>query len=249
VLWYGALGFNRVFWTELGSQAGLFVVGAVVAAALVASSLIIGYRARPIYAPATQQQQALDRYREMIEPLRRVATVVAPAMVGLFAGAAAAGQWKVFLLWANRQSFGVTDPTFNLDVGFFVFTLPWLSFLVSFLSMVLILALIAAGVTHYVYGGLQLGGQAPRTTHAARVHLSVLAAAFVLLRAGGYWLERYGLSVKDSRLMTGLTYTDQTYRGWPSRRVGGRRRSRSRGAGRPRSRRRPCRSLRAVWRT
>ncbi|MBK7722769.1 MAG: UPF0182 family protein [Austwickia sp.] len=208
IWWYESVGFNRVFWTQLGTQAALFLIGAVVVGALVASSLLIGYRTRPVYAPTTQRQQVLDHYRAMIEPLRRVAMWAAPAVLGAFAGMAAASQWKTMLLFMNRQPFGVEDPTFNLDVGFFVFTLPWLKFLESFLTMALVLALIAAAFTHYVYGGLQLGDKGTPMTRAARVHLSLLAAAFVIVRALGYWLDRYQLSVKDSQRITGLTYTD-----------------------------------------
>jgi len=145
----------------------------------------------------------------MLDPLRRVATVVAPALLGLFAGAAAASQWQIYSLWHNRVPFGTKDAQFHLDIGFFVFTLPWLRFIVGFLTMVIVLALIAAAVTHYVYGGLQLQSRGERTTTAARVHLSLLLAALVLVRAASYWLDRYSLTTKDSRLITGLTYTDQ----------------------------------------
>lgn len=210
VMWFDSVGFSRVYFTELGSQILLFIIGALVAGAVIASSLVIGYRTRPVYAPTTESQQALDRYREMIDPLRRAATVAVPVVLALFAGAAAASQWQTALLWLNRQPFGTNDPTFGMDIGFFVFTLPWLRFLESFFTMVLVLALLAAAFTHYVYGGFQLSGRGPRTTNAARIHLSLLAAAFVLLRAVGYWLDRYSLTVKDSSRITGLTYTDQT---------------------------------------
>ena len=104
--------------------------------------------------------------------------------------------------------FGTKDAQFHLDIGFFVFTLPWLRFVVGFLTMVIVLALIAAAVTHYLYGGLQLQARGERTTTAARVHLSLLLAVLVLVRAASYWLDRYSLTTKDSRLITGLTYTD-----------------------------------------
>ncbi len=209
LLWYDSVGYRQVLWTQLGTQAALFVVGGIIVALLVASSLLIGYRTRPVYAPSTPAQEALDRYRELIDPLRKLALIAAPLVLGAFAGAAAASQWRLALLWINRQPFGSNDPTFGLDIGFYVFTLPWLLFAVSFLTMGIVLALMAGALTHYVYGGLQLGGRGPHTTKAARVHLSLLGAALVLVRAAGYWLERYSLTVKDSTRITGLTYTDQ----------------------------------------
>jgi len=105
--------------------------------------------------------------------------------------------------------FGSKDAQFHLDIGFFVFTLPWLRFIVGFFTMALVLGALAAALTHYVYGGLQLQTKGERTTTAARVHLSLLMAGLVLFRAGSWWLDRYSLTTKDSRLITGLTYTDQ----------------------------------------
>ena len=209
VLWYDSVGFTKVFWVELLTKTGLFVVGAVLTAAIVASSLLIGYRTRPVYPPVSAEQQNLDHYRELLEPLRRLATIAAPAVLGIFAGSAAASQWQTFLLWFNRVPFGSKDAQFGLDIGFFVFTLPWLRFIVGFLTMALVLGTLAAAVTHYVYGGLQLQTKGERTTTAARIHLSLLLAALVLVRAASWWLDRYSLTTKDSRLITGLTYTDE----------------------------------------
>ena len=74
--------------------------------------------------------------------------------------------------------------------------------------MTLVLSIIAAIVTHYVYGGVSVNAGGIRTTPAARVHLSVLAALFVLVRAVGYWLDRYQLSVEASGRITGMQYTE-----------------------------------------
>ncbi|MGV1007039.1 MAG: UPF0182 family protein [Dermatophilaceae bacterium] len=208
VLWFDSVGFRTVFTTQLGVQLLLGILGGLIAAGVIWSSLWYGYRARPIYAPTTPQQDALDRYREALEPVRRVGTIAIPVIVGLLTGFAAAQQWETFLMWRNGTQFGTTDPQFGLDIGFFVFTLPWLSFVVGFLSMVLIFGIIAAAFTHYVYGGLQFQNRGRDTTRAALLHLSTLLAALVLVRAAAYWLERYSLSLQTSDLMTGIQYTD-----------------------------------------
>ena len=74
--------------------------------------------------------------------------------------------------------------------------------------MVLIIGVIVAAFTHYIFGGLQFQARARRTTSAARLHLSILLAAIVLVRAASYWLERYSLTTKSTDLMTGIQYTD-----------------------------------------
>ena len=53
-------------------------------------------------------------------------------VIGLFAGTAAAGEWRTYLLWANRTDFGRADLFFRKDIGFYVFELPWLHYLVNF---------------------------------------------------------------------------------------------------------------------
>ncbi len=208
VMWFDSVHFRSVFSTQLGAQLLLGIVGGLIAGGVVWSSLWYGYRARPVYAPTTPQQDALDRYREALEPVRRIGTIVIPIIVGILTGFAAAQQWENFLLWRNGTQFGTTDPQFGLDIGFFVFTLPWLSFVVGFLSMVLIFGAIAAAFTHYVYGGLQFQNRGRDTTRAALLHLSTILAALVLVRAAAYWLERYSLSLQTSDLMTGIQYTD-----------------------------------------
>ncbi len=207
VWWYDSVGFRGVFVKELTAKLAIFAGAAIITGGVVASSLVIAYRTRPLYIPVTPAQQVLEQYRQAIEPLRRIGVVAVPVVLGLLAGSGSMGAWRTFLLWANREPFGIKDPQFGLDVGFFVFTLPWLRFVVSFVTVVLALAFIAAAFTHYVYGGLQLPGRGP-TTRAAYVHLGILGALIALTRAASYWLDRYSLSTQKGSLLTGITYTD-----------------------------------------
>ncbi|MGL5856890.1 MAG: UPF0182 family protein [Angustibacter sp.] len=211
VLWFQSVGFASVWTGTLAARALLFVVAAVVVGVAVAVSLSLGYRMRPVYAPVSPEQASLDRYRAQVEPLRRVATIVLPVVVGLIAGGAASSRWRVYLLWQHRSSFGVQDPQFGLDVGFFVFTLPFLLLVVSIFTAAVVVSGIAAFAVHYLYGGLRFTGGDQRTTTAARVHLSILVGLFLLLRGVSYWLDRYELTTAQHSLardFTGMTYTD-----------------------------------------
>ena len=167
VWWFDELGFLATFTTKLWLQLALFVVGGGLLAAAVAVSLTIGYRSRPIYAPVSNEQAGLDRYRESLEPLRRVVVIVLSAAAGLFGGSVAMSRWETLLLWWNRVDFGTKDDQFRMDQGFYVFSLPWFSFLVSFLTAAVVLAGIGGLAAHYLYGGLRLSGGGDRTTRAA----------------------------------------------------------------------------------
>ncbi|HYY12062.1 MAG TPA: UPF0182 family protein, partial [Kineosporiaceae bacterium] len=208
VLWYSQLGYVSVYRTQVLTQVLLFVLGAVLMGGAVFACLLLAYRSRPVYVPIAGDPSGIERYREAVEPLRRLVVLAVPVVLGLFAGSAFSQQWQTVLLWWNGVDFGRDDPQFGLDIGFFVFTLPFLEFLVGFFTAVVVLAAIASVVAHYLYGGLRLQGPGQRFTAAARIHLSVLAAAFLLLRGLDYWLGRYDLATADSERITGLTYTD-----------------------------------------
>ena len=159
------------------------------------------------------EQQNLDRYRMSIAPYKKWLLFGITALVGLIAGASASGQWRTWLMWVNGVPFGQKDPQFKLDVSFYAFDLPWYRFLLGFGFAAAILSVIAAALTHYLYGGLRVTSPGARATSAATGHLSVLIGVFVALKAVAYWLDRYGLAVKSSDFRatdnwTGLRYVD-----------------------------------------
>jgi uncharacterized membrane protein (UPF0182 family) len=150
----------------------------------------------------------LERYRAQIEPIKR--WIVLALSVGLFYFAGSSGSllWSTWLQFKNSTEFGIKDPQFNMDVSFFAFKLPFWQTLISWAISTIILAIIASAIVHYLYGGIRLQVQEDRTTVTARVQLSVLLGAVVLLKAVAYWFDRYHLALKESKLITGLTYTD-----------------------------------------
>ena len=212
-LWFQSVGYSSVFTRELSTKLVLFLVFGIVFAAAVAVNFVVAWRTRPAYQALIPGQQELDRYRMAIDPYRRFVVLAIVALLGLIAGSSASSEWRTYMQWRNGQSFGVKDPQFGMDISFFAFDLPWWRFVLSFAFATVVLALIAAAVTHYLYGGLRLQATlGERATPAARVHLSVLLGTFVLLKAVAYWLDRYSLAVKEDRIgradFTGLTYTD-----------------------------------------
>lgn len=212
VLWFDQLGYLNVFTTEVFTKVGLFIAAGAIFGALVWLALFLAYRSRPIYPPVTAKQQNLDRYRQSIEPLRRLLMWAVPIIVGLFAGSAAASQWTTFQLWINQESFGQVDPQFGLDIGFYVFTLPWLQFLVGFFKGAVIVALIGSVLTHYLYGAIKLpgsgGGSREWLTKPARLQLFIMAAVLMLLFGFGYWLDRYQSLTSEGSKFSGADYTD-----------------------------------------
>jgi uncharacterized protein len=212
-LWYRSVNYSSVFTTTLWTKIGLFFVFGLLMAFAVGFNIWLAHRLRPPLSAMSVEQQSLDRYRMGIAPYKRWLLVGITALVGLIAGASASSQWRTWLMWVNGVPFHQKDPQFHLDVSFFAFDLPWYRFLLGFGFAATILSLIAAALTHYLYGGLRVTSPGARATAAATGHLSVLLGIFVALKAVAYWLDRYGLAVKSSDFKatdnwTGLRYVD-----------------------------------------
>jgi uncharacterized membrane protein (UPF0182 family) len=207
-LWFKSVDFTSVWTTVLTTKVFLFVIAGLLTSSIILLNIIIAYKRRPLYVPLSIEADNLERYRAQIEPIKR--WVVLALAVGLFyfAGTSGSAMWESWLLFKNSTSFGVKDPQFNMDISFFAFKLPFYQTMIAWAISTLILSIIAAAVVHYLYGGIRLQVQEDRTTVAARVQLSVLLGGVVLMKAVAYWFDRYQLALKESKLITGLTYTD-----------------------------------------
>jgi uncharacterized membrane protein (UPF0182 family) len=207
-LWFKSVDFTSTWSTILTTKATLFIVAGLVTSLIVMFNVLLAYKRRPLYVPMTVEADNLERYRSQVEPIRRPLFIGLSIALFYFAGSAGSQMWSTWLLFRNSTPFGVKDPQFNMDISFFAFRLPFWQTLISWGISTAILAILASVAVHYLYGGVRLQVQEDRTTVAARVQLSVLLGLVVLLKAVAYWFDRYALALKESRLITGLTYTD-----------------------------------------
>lgn len=183
----------------------MFVIGFLAMAVPLFLAIHISYRTRPVYARLTAQ---LDRYQEVVEPLRRILTWGVPIMFGIFAGLTAGSSWQQVLLWLNSAPTGITDPQFNLELSFYLFDLVlWQSF-VAFASAVVLIALIVTAATSYLYGGIAFTGREVRVSKSTRIQAGILATIYLLLQAVSLWLDQYRTLNNPDGLLTGAMYSD-----------------------------------------
>jgi uncharacterized membrane protein (UPF0182 family) len=207
-LWFKSVNFTSTWSTILATKATLFVVIGLTTSLFIMFNVLLAYKRRPLYVPMTIEADNLERYRSQLEPIRRGVFGAGFLALFYFAGTSGSTLWSTWLLFKNSTEFGVKDPQFNLDISFFAFRLPFWQTAIGWGISTLVLAIIATVAVHYLYGGIRLQVREDRTTVAARVQLSVLLGLVVLLKAVAYWFDRYALALKDSKLITGLTYTD-----------------------------------------
>lgn len=209
-LWFGEVGFRGVWLTVLLTRLSLFFVVALIIGGVLFVAMWLAFRFRPLFLPESGEDDSLRPFRAMVIRRPRRFGLGVAVTVGLICGLAAQSSWMTVQLFVHGGSFGVPDPQFGHDVGFFVFDLPFYRFVVNWLFVAVLLAFVAGLATHYLLGGLRLSGKAGGLTHAARVQLAVLAGSFVVLKAVAYWLDRYSLLSSSSKEPTfaGPGYTD-----------------------------------------
>jgi len=207
-LWFKSVNFTSVWSTVLFTKIELFIVTGLITSFVISLNVYLAFRKRPFYVPLAVEADNLERYRAQIEPIRRWVFAALAVALFYFSGTSGAQLWNTWLLFKNSTSFGVKDPQFGMDISFFTFRLPFWQSLIAWGISTLVLTLIATAVVHYLYGGIRLQVREDRTTVAARVQLSVLLGLLVLIKAVAYWFDRYALALKQSKLITGLTFTD-----------------------------------------
>lgn len=204
-LWFQQLGFTSILTTRWLATVGMFLVGFFSMAIPIWLAIQLAYRLRPVYAKLSSQ---LDRYQELIEPLRKLATIGIPILFGLFAGLASASRWQSVLVWWNSTPSGTLDPQFGLDTSFFMFELPFYRGVIGFASAVFLLATLITVAVSYLYGSLHLSGKELRISKHARIQIAVLAGVYLLLQGVSIWLDQYKTVTETGSLFTGASYTD-----------------------------------------
>lgn len=206
ILWFQQMHATRILLTRWGVIAGLAVVGVVLSVAVLRIMIGLAHRHR-VSSKRGEAAANLRQYQDAIEPFKKLAFWLVALVLGIPAGLRLAEGWQTVLTWLNATPFGKTDPIFGWDISFFVFTLPFLELVVSFLLHLVILSLVVSIVASYLYGGLQVLPR-PHATVPVRRHLGILAAIASVIIGVQYWIGRYSLLTQSGDNIDGAMYAD-----------------------------------------
>ena len=206
ILWFQQMHATRILLTRWGVIAGLAVVGVVLSVAVLRIMIGLAHRHR-VSSKRGEAAANLRQYQDAIEPFKKLAFWLVALVLGIPAGLRLAEGWQTVLTWLNATPFGKTDPIFGWDISFFVFTLPFLELVVSFLLHLVILSLVVSTVASYLYGGLQVVPR-PHATAPVRRHLGILAAIASVIIGVQYWIGRYSLLTQSGDNIDGAMYAD-----------------------------------------
>ena len=204
-LWFDHLGYGSVFRTMALAKFlsfGLFwIVFSLMAGGNLWIARSLGRRTREtplqvVVGNAVPVLQDQVRSKKLIWGL-------ITAGVGLFMGIIAISIWTPALRFLNAVDFGVSEPIFGREIGFYVFDLPLYNFIQGWLIASILMTSALVVISYYQDRSIRNDRGVWFATPYVRAHLSVLGAAFALLLAWGYWLKelRASLFLQKRRLL------------------------------------------------
>lgn len=211
-LWFSQdAGFPEVFSIAYKTKATLFVLSFLVAIAVYAFSFTRALGVQLVYLrqPQTMGEAVVANAIAWIQRYGIVVVKIAALVLAFLASLSFSSEWQTWLVARNASEFGVKDPTFGMDVGFFVFTLPWWTAIANFAFSIFFLGLL---VTFGIYFGLEFLATLGKIEVAKpfiRMHLALLGTGLALSWAARLWLGRYEVGYIQNPLFTGGSYADQ----------------------------------------
>ena len=218
-LWFDSQHLSSVYTTRISVQGQVFAIALVIAAAFLLINLQIARRGsvpRQLF-PGQELTVSANQFRAIVWGIAII--------FGIFFAIGASGNWENVLRFLNGSSFGNSDPIFNQDAGFYVFTLPFYDALRGWVSALLLVSIIAVAAV-YISGARLVGQEGTSITlprifgvsepvvipiavpPAMRIHISILAALYLATFAIGYRLDQFKLLSSDHSILYGADYTD-----------------------------------------
>ncbi|HEX6631466.1 MAG TPA: UPF0182 family protein [Gemmatimonadaceae bacterium] len=210
-LWFQEIGYMPVFHASLLTRLLLFAGVAALTFAVIYTNLRLGQRGL-VPDPVVVRFAPAARRVDVTELLRRLSLPVAAALAFLF-GLGAMRLWPQVIAALHRMPFGVADPVFGRDVGFYVFTLPVLDAALGLLTALVVLSLMLAVPVYWLRGDVIVAPRHLRVEPSAQLHLgTLLVALFLLTAARTWWVETSALLESTTGPLVGASYTDLAVR-------------------------------------
>src|SRR5689334_15950982 len=205
--WFQALGYQRIYATRLVAKALLGIGASVVAFAFLYANLRFAQRGavpNPVVLRFAERTAGLD----VTGLLRRLALPAALGLALLF-GLGTASEWLDVLQFLHRTPFGVSDPVFGKDVGYYVFTVPVVASAISFVTVLTTVALLVSIVLYVFRQDVVAAGRRVTVEPSAQWHLAGLIALLFLLAAlRVYFVRLPGLLYSTTGPLVGASFAD-----------------------------------------
>lgn len=221
-LWFENLGFSPVFWTMLLSKFGFGLMVWLLLTLIIGINIYAANRLTPSIGTGGNLKFADDYVSQFGLPAGTPKTLVTAFILFFTFYIASQGstQWDLLLRYLYQQPFGSTDPVFNRDIGFYLFSLPFYIFIQNGLLILFVVAALATMGWYLKKGALKIEGDFSQAQGAVptfpkiilaenvKKHLIFLGGIVVLLLAWAFRLKIFGLLYSTQGPAFGASYTD-----------------------------------------
>ena len=217
-LWFSAIGYFGVFWVTTVAEASVFFAVFLLTAIIlwVNGSLAFRFaRSQWTQRPAEVEWKPTGAATlpEVLEFTRhrlpwRIAIICGACILAALVAWAKVSNWAVFLRFLYQVPYGASDPLFNNDISFYLFTLPAYVAIKNWMLLALFLSALFAGAIYWVHGDIEYSAQRRSISPTVIAHGSVLLGFFFAVKAWSYGLDRYLLLYGDNGVVIGASYTD-----------------------------------------
>jgi uncharacterized membrane protein (UPF0182 family) len=207
-LFFIETGFSSVFTATLYAQTG---TGLLFGTLLLVFSLInlavankTTFPSADLFFNAGNIRFHRGEVLRFVRPLGALACTI----LAFFAAQWGAVQWENMLLFTNRVTVGTVDPVIGKDIGFYLFSLPFLQMIKAFASFTLLVTALLSTAVYYFRGGISLSERGVAVDERVRKHLAVLAGIFACVIAAGFYLDSFRLLFSNNGAFYGAGYVD-----------------------------------------
>ena len=208
-LFFVETGFASVFTTTLYAKTGAGLFFGILLFLFVQLNIYFANKAQfPLSGIFILGGGSIRINRDEAARLAKPASMLISIVLALFAGNWGAMQWEELLLFTNKLAVGTVDPVIGKDIGFYLFSLPFLELLKAFASFLLLATAVVAAAVYYVRGGILLTERGATVDDKVRRHLAVLVGIFACVIAAGFYLDSFKLLLSGNGTFHGAGYVD-----------------------------------------
>ncbi len=207
--WFGSVGYRSVLVTRYLAQFGMFIAFGLVAGGFFLANAVFALRRTRAALAAASGRPASGLIDRILLPL----IIAGAAVVFVIAGSTGWSNWNAVLLFVNAGDFGVSDPVYDRDAGFYIFALPILQLLRSSLTLLVFVTAVSVALVYAIRLGVD-PRNIRRIPRLMRTHVLALVGGLLLLLGGSFWLANYELVYSDRGVVFGASYTDVNVQRW-----------------------------------
>ncbi|MBI3456022.1 MAG: UPF0182 family protein [Candidatus Rokubacteria bacterium] len=207
-LWFEEVGYEAVFLRVVALRGALFLAVGLFSFVFLWTNLRAAAYARPPDVFWELEEPLGLPSRLILEPLLRRALIPVTLVIALLFGLSATAEWQTLLTYRHAQAFGLADPIFQRDVGFYVFRLPLWRQALEWVFLLVGCTLLATALLYFLGRVLVLTARGPVITARARAQLLGLLALLLFAKAFDFYLDRFDLLYSQRGAVFGATYTD-----------------------------------------